>query len=152
MHRGIGRRGKSPVTGNEKKPSSLAGALAIVAVVAYLGLELHGLHRARDSMEPASIFRDFVGARHAVDRCGADAEERAAFDSNFAVVESQALRDLAARNPQSSDAEHRVILEQQRRAREEEVDALIAREGCAGKDVWRLLKLHEVRSRLNLGD
>lgn len=140
------------MSGSDTKRSSLAGALAIVAVVAYLGLEVHGLHRARESMEPASIFREFVGARRAVERCGADADERADFDGNFAVVAAQASADLAARNPQASDAERDAMLMQQQKAREDEVDALIVAQGCDGKDVWRLLKLHEVRSRLSLGD
>lgn len=128
----------------------LTGYITILVVVVYLGFELFGLHKARDRMEPGYVFNEFVGARHAVALC-ADGERRNAdFERNFNAVTERAIRALAESSLDSTIEQATARVSLQQKTRESEVDALVAAEGCDGEQVWRLLKLYEIRSTLNL--
>jgi hypothetical protein len=130
--------------------SVFAGAAAVVVVIGYLAFELYGLHRARERMEPAQVYAQFVRARHAVSVCGVDSPARADFERNFEAVTRLATSDLAEREPDVTPAQLQQMLAARRRAIEHDVDALVAEHGCKDNAVWRLLKLYEVRSRLTL--
>ena len=125
----------------------LTGYITILVVVVYLGFELFGLHKARDRMEPGYVFNEFVGARRAAEACGVKDSQKAAFERNFVAVKARALDALLAAEP---DTDAAALLATREQAREAEVDALIAAQSCGGKEVWRLLKLHEIRSNLDL--
>ena len=125
----------------------LTGYITILVVVVYLGFELFGLHKARDRMEPGYVFNEFVGARRAAEACGVKDSQKAAFVRNFVAVKARALDALLAAEP---DTDAAALLATREQAREAEVDALIAAQSCGGKEVWRLLKLHEIRSNLDL--
>ena len=101
----------------------------------------------RDRMEPGYVFNKFVGARRAAEACGVKDSQKAAFERNFVAVKACALDALLAAEP---DTDAAALLATREQAREAEVDALIAAESCGGKEVWRLLKLHEIRSNLDL--
>ena len=133
-----------------KTGSSITGFIVIAVVVVYLGLEVYGFHHARERMDPAAVYREFVGARHAVALCEPSPPAPADFERNFTAVTSLASRDLAATLPEATDALIDQTLSEQRLAREQEVEALVAEEGCDGPTVWRLVKLYEVRGRLKL--
>jgi hypothetical protein len=134
-----------------KQTSSLGAIAAIVIVVGYVGLELSTLHTQRYRTEPLFIFDEFVTADHAAQRCGEpDAEERERFQSNFQVVRRKALAELQEAKPQATAAELTSRLDSLAAERTGEVDAFIDSNGCEHTDVWRWVKLHEVRARLNL--
>lgn len=133
-----------------KQGMGSAGVITLVVVFGYIAFELYAVRSARERMEPANVYAQFAMARHAVDRCGADSPYSADFERNFRAVTRLATRDLAERHPQQSPAQWDERLEAQRKAHDAEVDALIAEQGCTGEAVRRLLKLYEVRSRLNL--
>ncbi|MEM1144896.1 MAG: hypothetical protein AAGI88_20115, partial [Pseudomonadota bacterium] len=100
------------------------------------------------------VYLEFVGARRAATVCDAGSPNRADvernFDRNFRAVTRLVTEDLAQRQPSLTPVELDLVIGERRQSRESEVDALIAQQGCAGKDVWRLRKLYEVRSRLKL--
>lgn len=128
----------------------LAGYITILIVVVYLGFELFGLHKARNRMEPGYVFNEFVGARRAVALCPDEARETADFERNFKAVTERAISALAESSPDSTIELITSQVNSQRKTRESEVAALVAAEGCDSKTVWRLLKLYEIRSTLNL--
>ena len=130
-----------------------AGYVTIFIVILYLGFEVYGLERARERMEPAAVYAEYVGAHRAAALCDPEPPTRAAFERNFAAVTERARADLATRTSDGVDYTDSAVdatLRANRRARESEIDALIAADGCDGKQAWRLLKLYEIRSRLNL--
>jgi len=138
------------VSGEKKTGLGPAGFITIGVFLAYIGLEIFAVSRTHDRIEPEQIYRDFVGARRAVARCGIDPPERADFERNFGVVAAKAREALSETASGTTEQEVETALNALREAREAEVDALIGEEGCKGKGVWRLIKLYEVRSRLTL--
>jgi len=130
------------------------GVVAIVVLIGYFAIEVYGFHHAREQMEPAQVYLEFAGARRAATVCDADSPDRADvernFDRNFGAVTRLVTEDLAQSQPSLTPAELDLAIGERRQSRESEVDALIAQQGCAGKEVWRLRKLYEVRSRLKL--
>lgn len=132
---------------NASPRMGITGVITIVVVIVYVGLELYGLHHARERMAPEQVFREFVGARHAMRRCKPEVPENRDFERNFQAVSARALKALHEQMPEGEGVE---VLANLRRVREAEVDALIRAEGCEGKGVWKLLKVHEIRGRLNL--
>ena len=134
----------------QKGGISAVGVITIFIVVVYLGLELYGLHHARERMEPGAVYDEFAGARRAVEVCNPNPPEAGDFERNFRAVTARASGELEARQPAPTPQEVAVELAARRSAREAEVDALIEEQGCKGSDVWRLQKLYEARSRLKL--
>ncbi len=130
----------------------LGPVLAVVFVAGYIGLELYFVQKLGYRMEPLYIHNEFVSANYAVERCASRAaEERERFLRNFSVVASRAGEALAQESPEKSAQDIALALAQRRAAREREIDALIEAKGCDDMDLWRLVKLHEARARLNLG-
>ncbi len=128
-----------------------ASILWILVVVGYLGFEVDAIRRSRHLFEPLHTLDVFTSAQRASQRCG-DPEDprREPFERNLASVRRRARDDLARSHPQQpSEAVERMLAERTR-AREAEVDALVAAEGCESGSVWRLLKLHEQRARLTV--
>ncbi|MEM9316228.1 MAG: hypothetical protein AAGA95_16535 [Pseudomonadota bacterium] len=135
----------------EKKAGmSAVGVITICVVVAYLGLELYGLHHARERMAPQAVYAEFVGARRAIEMCNPNPPQAEDFERNFRAVTARATRELEAQEPSPTVSEITEVLAQRRASRESEVEALVADLGCKGSEVWRLQKLYEARSRLNL--
>ncbi len=128
----------------------VAGYITIFVVVIYLGFEVYGLHRARERMEPLAVYREFAGARRAAERCDPRPATFDDFERNFAAVTELALADLRSQDPGVDAVTVNATLQALTSEREAEVDALIDDGDCDGPDAWRLLKLYEVRSRLNL--
>ena len=128
------------------------GAVAIMAIVAaYIGLEFSVLHTQRYRAEPLFIHNEFVTAHQATLRCGEpnpDVWQR--FQTNFSAIRSRALQQLKENQPQSEAQELVDQLAMLADRRRSEVDAFIDTNGCKHKDVWRWVKLHEVRARLNI--
>ena len=135
---------------NSSKGTNLAGILATIVVAGYLGFELYGLHRARERMEPVAVFTQYAGLRHAVTLCDETPANSSDFERNFDAVTRLATADLLEKNPDRSEAEAASELESKLNARENEVEAVISEQGCDSKEVFRLLKLYEARSRLKL--
>jgi hypothetical protein len=133
-----------------KQGIGTAGIVTLIAVLGYLAFELYAVRSARDRMEPAHVYAQFAMARQAVSRCEADSPYASDFERNFQAVTRLATRDLAEQQPDLSPAQLDDALAARRQIHERDVDVLIAEQGCAGGDVWRLRKLYEVRSRLNL--
>lgn len=127
-----------------------AGYITIFVVIVYLGFEVYGLQHARERMEPTAVYREFVGARYVAESCEAAPPLQAAFERNFAAVTERALSDLHKQQPDADEDTINAALAALRDAREAEVDDALGDEGCTGKEAWRLLKLYEIRSRLNL--
>ena len=125
--------------------------IAVVVVIGYIAFEVSTLYQLRHRMEPLYVFDEFVTADRATAKCGAPGpEERDDFLRNFAVVERNALADLAETSPNDSTEAHSAMLEQLRNDRIQEVDLFIEENGCQDQMAWRWVKLHEVRARLNL--
>ena len=135
---------------NNSKGTNLAGILATIVVAGYLGFELYGLHRARERMEPVAVFTQYAGLRHAVTLCDETPANSGDFERNFDAVTRLATADLLEKSPDRSEAELASELESKLNARENEVEAVISEQGCDSKEVFRLLKLYEARSRLKL--
>lgn len=129
----------------------ISSILAILVVLIYAGLEISTLHTQRYRTEPLFIHGQFVSADHATERCGEpEAEERARFRSNFRAVQRNALEDLQEDSPDATEESLRRRLDELAATRVMELDALIDSNGCSDPEVRRFVKLHEVRSRLNL--
>jgi hypothetical protein len=133
----------------EKRKMGAAGYLTVAIALGYVGFELYALQHSREQVEPQAIYARYVGARHAVQECAEPEDHSDDFERNFRVVSAQALRDLES-NEATAPKDSAAALAGLRRTREAEVDALIAEQGCDGKELWRLLKFYEVRSRLTL--
>ncbi len=130
---------------------SLGAIAAVVIVLGYVGLELSTLHTQRYRTEPLFIFNEFVTADQATARCGDPGEEeRHRFQSNFQAVKRKALVELQETQPQAATAELVRQLDALATERIGEVNQFIDNNGCEHTDVWRWVKLHEVRARLNL--
>ncbi len=126
--------------------------LAVIFVAGYIGLEIYFVQKLGYRMEPLYIHNEFVSANYAVERCGSPAgEERERFLRNFSIVTSRASKALEEESPDKSAADIALALAERRTEREREIDALIDAKGCKDMDLWRLVKLHEIRARLNLG-
>ncbi len=128
------------------------GAIAAIAIlVGYLGFEVSILHTQKYRTEPLYVHNEFVTANQATLRCGdPGAEERQRFQSNFQVVRRQALKQLQETDPQAAEQELSRQLDTLATGRIDEVNRFIDANGCGHKDVWRWVKLHEVRARLSL--
>ncbi|MEM1403205.1 MAG: hypothetical protein AAGG55_07740 [Pseudomonadota bacterium] len=135
---------------NSAKGMNVAGIAATIIVAGYLGLELYGLHNAKERMEPVAVFIEYAGLRHGAALCTEDPSNRNDFERNFDAVTRLATGDLLKRNPDRSEADVVRELEVKREARESEVGTVIAEQGCGSKEAFRLLKLYEARSRLKL--
>jgi hypothetical protein len=132
----------------------LTATVFLVLAVGYFGFEISNLHRLGYRMEPAFILDEFAGAHYATLLCGEPAEEESRrFAANFAHVQRRAIADRQelVTGPDGTDPSPGEWLEQQLAERREEVDVLFDTQGCAGPDMKRLLRLHEIRARLNLG-
>jgi hypothetical protein len=127
-----------------------AAYFTIFIVILYLGFELYALQNARERAEPTAVYRQFVGARRAAALCDDAPPVRADFERNFLAVTQRARKELQEQQPEADAGTIDASLADLRRAREAEVDALIGADGCAGQEARRLLKLYEIRSRLNL--
>ncbi len=130
---------------------SIPSVLAIVVVIGYLVFEVSILHKQRYRMEPLFVHNEFVTANHATQRCGEpDEAERQQFLLNFKVVQRNALADLMEKTPETATVEASAELARLRTERESEVDTFIDSNGCDDKQVWRWVKLHDVRANLSL--
>ncbi|GAB5414602.1 MAG: hypothetical protein Cons2KO_22050 [Congregibacter sp.] len=135
-----------------KRPASSksAGLLALVVVVGYFAFEVSNLHRLKYRTEPAFILDEFASAHFAATACPiTDAKQISNFDRNYAHVKRNALADAqSAESNDASSAETRVttIIE----AAQRRVAKLLEDEGCNGKELRRLQKLHQIRARLSL--
>lgn len=135
----------------QKETRSFGAIAAVVVVMGYVGLEISTLHTQRYRTEPLFVFNDFVTADQATLRCGdPGTEERQRFQSNFEAVKRRALDELKETDPQAVAAALLDQLDALAAERSGEVDAFIDTNGCEHMDVWRWVKLHEVRARLNL--
>ncbi len=135
----------------QKETMGFGPIAALVILVGYLGFELTMLSAQKYRTEPLFVHYEFVTADQAVMRCGdPGAEERQRFQSNFQAVRRKAFADLRETNPQASQDELSRELDALATQRISEVDAFIDANGCKHKDVWRWVKLHQVRARLNL--
>ncbi len=134
-----------------KEPMGFGPIAAIIILVAYLGFEVTMLNSQRYRTEPLFIHHEFVTADQATRLCGdPGAEERQKFQANFQAVKRKALSELQSTYPQATAEELTRQLDSLAGERIGEVDAFIASNGCEHMDVWRWVKLHEVRARLNL--
>lgn len=128
-----------------------AGIAGIVIVLGYAAFEVYGLHASRHLMGPGHIYRQFIGASHAMSRCGEpEPGQRADFERNLTSVGRSARRGLEQAHPHKAPAAIDALLAELRRSREAEIDALLAAQGCAGKDVRMLMRLYESRAKLKL--
>ncbi len=135
----------------QKQAMGFGPIAAILILVGYLGFEVTMLNAQRYRTEPLFVHHEFVTADQATLRCGdPGAEERQRFQSNLQAVERNALAELRETQPQAAAEELMRQLEALATERIDEVDAFIDANGCKHKDVWRWVKLHEVRARLNL--
>lgn len=125
--------------------------LFILIVVGYVGFEVNAVRTSRHLFEPLFTFDQFASMHRATGECG-DPEpgQRESFDRNFAAVATRARAELAERHPQRSSEEIAALLAERGRAREDEVDALVAAGGCADPGIWKWLKLYEQRARLTI--
>ncbi|MEM0955850.1 MAG: hypothetical protein AAGI24_17045 [Pseudomonadota bacterium] len=135
-----------------QKPSlGLGGIAVLVIVAAYVGLEFSVLHTQRYRAEPLYIHNEFVTANQATLRCGdPDPKVWQRFQSNFQGMRHRALAQLQEATPQAGADELVAQLDSAVASRVGEVNAFIDANGCKHMDVWRWVKLHEVRARLNL--
>lgn len=130
-----------------------AGALlALIVVVAFLGFELYTLTRLSYRTEPLYIYDQWLRADAAFERCGSgDHSERKAFLRNLSAVRRRAADALADELPGDDDAARDLRLEQRAAQQRQAVLNVVTAGGCGDKQVWRWLKTHEQRARLNLG-
>lgn len=130
--------------------SKSAGLVALVVVIGYFAFEVSNLHRLKYRTEPAFILDEFASAHFAVTACPVtDVKQISDFERNYAHVKRNALADAqSAESNDASSAETRVttIIE----AAQRRVAKLLEEEGCNGKELRRLQKLHQIRARLNL--
>lgn len=125
--------------------------LAGLAVAGYIGFELYALERLGYRTEPLYIYTQFAAADRAVERCGGPGpDERRRFQRNLEVTRRLALDALAEQYPDEPAAALERRLDERRANRHSEVDALIESRGCASGEAWQLVKLHEIKARLNL--
>ena len=125
-----------------------AAILWILVVLGYVGFEVSAVRHSQHLFEPLFTFDQFASIQHATQRCGGpDEEQRRRFLSNLPAVRRRAGQELAERDPQRSVEEIERMLDGRTGAREAEVDALIEERGCADSEVWKLLKLYEIRAR-----
>lgn len=130
----------------------LVPALVILVVLGYLGLEVYALYHARDRMDAVGIFDSFVKAGRAHAACGeADPERRARFEANLNKTTERAVRKLAERNPGLDQAGVSRMIGERRRALEAETDALIATQGCRGREVDLLVRQYSIWARFRHG-
>jgi hypothetical protein len=125
--------------------------IAVLVLAGYVGFEAWAVKRSGHLIEPANIFDQYIAIDQAAGRCGApDEKQRKDFERNLAAVTRRARADLA----ESNATEPADLLDQRLReradARRAGVDAVIDNQGCESKEIWKLVKLHEQRARLNL--
>jgi hypothetical protein len=126
-----------------------AGVAALVVVLGYLAPAVSSLYASRHLMEPLHICGQFVGADRAMAHCGEpEPGQRKDFARNLGAVRHNVQRDLEQNHPEKALAAVSAMLAELTQAREAEVDALIAAQGCAGKDVQMLMRLYALRARL----
>jgi hypothetical protein len=125
--------------------------IAILILAGYVGFEAWVVKRSGHLIEPLNIFDQYIAIDRAATACGAlDEDQRKDFQRNLDAVTRRARDDLAqihATEPASAiDRRLRDRADVQRAS----VDAVIGAGGCQSKEIWKLLKLHEQRARLNL--
>ena len=123
----------------------------MLVLLLYMAFELHVLVRNKHRTEPLYIHDRYVEARRAVALCGdPDPQQRAAFERNLAAVSRRARADLAEQNPALDEDGVDRALAERAAAVAGTVDALVDEEGCEATEVWKLVKRHELRARVNL--
>ena len=122
-----------------------------IVVVAYVGLELSTLHTQRYRTEPLFQLDEYTAADTAWRSCGeGDAQERERFESNYAVIQRKAGEQLLEVDPDLTESDVTGQVESLISAQTEAINALLSEGGCEDRTVWRWVKLHEARARLNL--
>lgn len=127
------------------------GFLAILAIIGYIGFELHTVNKARYRMEKPYVFDQFVSAHRAYTACRKPQDEAyQKFERNFALMRSRTLVALAN---VSADASVDVtqMLSERIAEKERVVDVLVASKGCADVEVWKLLRRFDIYAGKNLG-
>ncbi len=125
--------------------------LAVLVVAGYIGFEMFAVSRNSYRMEPEHIFGQFVGAAHAVSRCGApDDAQFDTFQRNRASARARARSALAKADPAAVPAALDAELTDLITAAEADVDATIADLGCDDIELWRWQRRFENLARLNL--
>lgn len=128
------------------------GILAILAVIAYLGFELHTINQARYRMEKPYIFNQFVSANRAFVVCRKpEGEQYEKFQRNFELMRERTLQELGKLHPDASEEAVREMISERINDNEQIADALIDTRGCSDTEVWKLLRRFEIFARKNLG-
>lgn len=128
------------------KPGAL---IAGVVVVGYIAFEVYALYHNRDRADPVNIYDQFITARHAVARCGdPPADQLDRFSENLHAVTIRATRTLKERNPQASSDEIDDMVAAISEQRAQEIDALVAAQGCSAPQIKTNLKRFEIKARL----
>ncbi|MEM6707688.1 MAG: hypothetical protein AAF648_02770, partial [Pseudomonadota bacterium] len=127
------------------------GWLAIGLIGAYVLFEVTHLQRFAYRMEPDYILDELVRADRAVTLCGSPPDaERQKFLHNLSIVRERAQSALLSSDPSLSPESGRAQVALKIEAAASTVDDVVAGEGCTSAKVWRWIKLHEVRARLNI--
>ncbi|MEM1436370.1 MAG: hypothetical protein AAGG11_20135 [Pseudomonadota bacterium] len=128
--------------------------LTVLLVGGYLAFEATHIYRFSHRMEPAYILDEFVVADRAVELCGdVAADKRSRFLKNLDIVRRRALAELeTAPDPGTEGPHAQEALVERVRQKEAEVEQHVAEHGCSDSQVWRWLKLHEIRGRLRVVD
>lgn len=131
--------------------NGLKTAVLVIIVVGYFGIEVYQFHRMGYRMEPLFIFEKFAAANVAAELCGpVDEDERQRFLRNFRHVTRRAVEELDAQASDVATTSPKQGIAELEAAQRSEVEALIAEQSCAGPEVKRLVKFHEIRARLKL--
>lgn len=129
-----------------------APILFILFVAAYLLVEMYTLEKAKHRLEPLYILDQFLLANHAVDKCGNPSEQQMQrFRRNLEAVIRRTQKKLAESNPDKSAAQIKQIIDARKKAREQEVEAIIEQGDCTDPRMRTLLKRFEIRARLRVG-
>ena len=130
---------------------NIRALLFLLFVVGYIGFEIYIIKRTGYRTEPDFIFNEFVGARHASERCGNPTEDVSRrFTRNFTSVKRGARDDYVEQYPDKSAAEADAYIDRLISEGESEIDRMIDAQGCEAADVHRMVVLYERRANLNL--
>jgi hypothetical protein len=122
--------------------------LALLALVAYVAIEVTALERAQHRMRPDHIFQRLVAARVGVATCGevSDAQTRA-FEARLAGVRARLRDDIAETQPELDAAAIEARIAALARAAEVQATDTLAAAGCTSFMARRLLRRHEIEAR-----
>lgn len=127
--------------------------LTVLLIAGYIGFEATHVYRFKHRMETGYILDELVVADRAVELCGEVPEaQRERFLHNLGVMRRRALAELEAAGGSEPDAAVEPTLEARLDEKRAEVEAHVAEYGCSDSQVWRWMKLHEVRARLRVVD